>query len=537
MIEEGKIDCRIVYAYLFVGALLLTILLLDSITSIDIVLDKQERIIIIATVIGVFLGGLSSRVFLHNIGQHVFGKIGKLSFSLGGPSAIVFIVYFSLMYTLDVSDSPTFVMVGRISGAPFPEDIRTIEVKDGNNARLYGYFRRFEKDFTVRIEDKNLKVGCLTFVLVMEDDYKIIMVHPQTLRRLYRNIGQFLALVYREHNGNPKLLSIDENIHARISSQENYCTTVTSDHVSVKSSYMAFFIEQAYAQAESEISDENLVDALQSDDVLIRYEAQEILSTRQPEVIISIIEYISRDDITIDKRQYLAVGLIRIIEGMLQKGIEPREIREKLANEKNLKLFVDMLNHPDPILRYDALASLMRLRDPRIYPYLKEILESKEDDARKYNAALVLIETFPKFSEKIQLEISNSIKAGNYNSDLKVKELLPRIKRFIFISIDNGSQLQNSPIGWVYVGMNFGEMWEEKYFEWNDDSNVPKKGDVLTANGSVNLRADHIRYDWDIKQWVNADIVGLIRPGDEVEVTDVENVADGFYWVEIKRAD
>ena len=90
---------------------------------------------------------------------------------------------------------------------------------------------------------------------------------------------------------------------------------------------------------------------------------------------------------------------------------------------------------------------------------------------------------------------------------------------------------------WVYVGINFGDRWEERYFQWENDSGVPKEGDVMIATGSVNRREKYIEFDPKIGRWVNADVMGQVHPGEKVKVTAVKKVARGFYWAEISQVE
>ncbi len=89
--------------------------------------------------------------------------------------------------------------------------------------------------------------------------------------------------------------------------------------------------------------------------------------------------------------------------------------------------------------------------------------------------------------------------------------------------------------GWVYVGINFGKNWDEKYFDWTSDNDrLPRRDDELTATGSVNLRKDHIRFKKG-EGWVNAEVLDVIGPHTKVKVLETKTVADGFHWVKIKK--
>ena len=98
-------------------------------------------------------------------------------------------------------------------------------------------------------------------------------------------------------------------------------------------------------------------------------------------------------------------------------------------------------------------------------------------------------------------------------------------------------EAESDKIGWAYVGINFGQSWDEKYFDLDGDSDserLPKRGDRLIATGSVHLREDHIRYTQD-EGWVNSKSRGVVSRGDMVEVLDIKTIADGFHWVKVRK--
>ena len=96
-------------------------------------------------------------------------------------------------------------------------------------------------------------------------------------------------------------------------------------------------------------------------------------------------------------------------------------------------------------------------------------------------------------------------------------------------------QSESDEIGWTYVGINFGQGWDEKYFKWQENNeSLPQKDAILTATGSVHLRKDHVRYQKD-EGWVNSESIGIIHPHDKVKVLDIKTVADGFCWVKVRR--
>lgn len=98
-------------------------------------------------------------------------------------------------------------------------------------------------------------------------------------------------------------------------------------------------------------------------------------------------------------------------------------------------------------------------------------------------------------------------------------------------------QRKTAKTSWVYVGINFGDRWEERHFRWENDSGVPTKGDIMIATGSVNRREKYIEFNPKIGRWVNADVIGQVHPGEKVKVTAVKKVARGFYWAEISQVE
>ena len=304
------------------------------------------------------------------------------------------------------------------------------------------------------------------------------------------------------------------------------------NHITIMQVVLSF-AQAAHAEEETVYPDHLLLEYLESDDVLIRYEAQQLLAGRQPTVIASIIERLGKQDETSDKWQYLATGLNYVIEDMLKKGTKPEEIGSQLKNTEDLKPLIVMLDHSDPSLRYTALSNLMHLRDPRVYPYLKGILEGEHEHQKQYNAALVLAEIFPLLDNPERKEVLVAINENKYNF-----VPLRRFKESVSITNDGEFKPTNKLTGWVHLGITLNDDWAELYFDWqNKDSNLPEKGDILVARGTVHFRTDAIRYDLEKEQWIRSGLLGMIRPGDKVILISIENISQGFYWAEVERVD
>lgn len=82
--------------------------------------------------------------------------------------------------------------------------------------------------------------------------------------------------------------------------------------------------------------------------------------------------------------------------------------------------------------------------------------------------------------------------------------------------------------GWVYIGTNVGRHWDEKYFNWDGDSErLPEGGDILTSTGSVNLR---------VRLGRHAHIVGVICPEEKVKALGTtKTLRNTYHWVKVKR--
>ncbi len=73
---------------------------------------------------------------------------------------------------------------------------------------------------------------------------------------------------------------------------------------------------------------------------------------------------------------------------------------------------------------------------------------------------------------------------------------------------------------WVYVG-EFREAWVSSNFEVNA---MIAPGDTITASKYVNVRSDHLRLNPNSGRWENAPKLGVVRPGETVRISDVEDL-------------
>ena len=88
---------------------------------------------------------------------------------------------------------------------------------------------------------------------------------------------------------------------------------------------------------------------------------------------------------------------------------------------------------------------------------------------------------------------------------------------------------------WVYVG-KFDNVWVTRHF---DVQRMISGGESISAIDYVNVRNSLIKLGTDGKTWVNGEKIGLVRPGESVTVTRVENVSQpgrpAHIWARINR--
>lgn len=84
---------------------------------------------------------------------------------------------------------------------------------------------------------------------------------------------------------------------------------------------------------------------------------------------------------------------------------------------------------------------------------------------------------------------------------------------------------------WAFVGTYQNEAWTTSYF---DIQGLPEPGDILTATGEINRRADKPRFIDN--EWRMGEIEGSIEKGDKMQITEVDKVKHkgGYLVVWIK---
>ena len=503
-----------------IGFLLLVVFLFEGNSSIVSLPEHFQRMIISAA-IGLILGGLGSRAK---------GRVGQFTFV--GSAALVLGIYLVLWKT-SVPPSPETHRICRVTG--IPADIQMIQATAEDHEHLYGYLRRLDKEFKVRIEDNHLDSGCLRFEFEMEKDSQpgITKVTVQTLKNMEKAIDKdsMLHLEYSTQIENNREIPVLKNVHTGGTVSTQYCKVNRSELGGLSWLTRWFlnllgFVKQVHAQ-ETDISHEALVDFLGDNNSWLRYEAQRILSTRSPNVIPLILEELEARKDFPQEWKYVASGLVGVMSEMSNRDVRPEEIRAQFSSSE-VQILAKILLHPDSRTRYHAYINLIYLEDDRANTFLMDILRNPGlDQERKFYAARALANVYPTLDQTQQQQLRQEARKLRA-FDERALNLVDRLEQ--------QDPLVSGTVGWTYVGINFGDSadtWEERYFNWEGDQATPREGDVLTATGAVHVRSDHIKYDEQAETWVNAEVVGFVHPGDQIRVNAVRKIENGYYWVEI----
>lgn len=95
----------------------------------------------------------------------------------------------------------------------------------------------------------------------------------------------------------------------------------------------------------------------------------------------------------------------------------------------------------------------------------------------------------------------------------------------------------SNEIGYAYYGIQLNNgKWHERFFENKNQEKTarPKEGDIVVATGNVNIRSGYIEYKM-LRGWINKDIIGLIKPGDQLFAEEVKTIAGNFVWIKFRR--
>ena len=511
------------------GLLFIAIFIVETTSLIGPFAPEYQRLTM-ASGMGLIMCGLGSRAS---------GKWGSLY--IAGAAGVTATFYTLLWSTSEPSSEPA--MIVRVSG--FGQSFQTVSASVDSGEHLFGYFQQNIKEFIFKIEDTHLEEGCFLIEAIdLDSTIYRSRVHLGQLKFYHERIrasNQKVELNFLRSaspdDRNATLYYITEGEPFPISVAYDTGCRKFNESKDLHTSYSLPLVLQAHADSQDSPSVQLLIESIRSDDILRRYDAQRILSTRPPEVISLILNDLQNATISSEEQEFLDTSLVVVIGGMFQRGVNPNEIKKMFIEEKDLEPLVRTLMHRDYIYSFTAMSSLMHLGDDRVNELLLNILKEnrEEENNGKYYAAVVLSDGFPTLTDDNKRRLSEEI-STIVNLDERTQSLLNTIVNSAS-NLNESPQQQNvTPIGWVYIGINFDNQWIEKYFDWNNDSSLPAAGATMTANGSVHLRKDYIKFDSTTGRWVNSDVVGLVRRDDQVNVIRIENVAEGYYWAEIAPA-
>lgn len=437
-------------------------------------------------------------------------------------------------------------LVARIEGG-FHPGTKIVQVEAPSTEKLYTTWVKVGRSMRVRIERRHLKSGCITFVeFVPTDDGRdstdlvsyIPTAYFQNAFRAAKSAKTPADLALRYDNDTETLFA-DENRREPISFPS--CPVGFSDeaptdsrrHSAILPNLLDLIVGTAHAgdkQSTAAIySKSEALHDLNSKNALVRREARQSLVQSGPESVPQLLQVWQENP----RSQRLQLGVASVLSAMLDDKAAVRNVRAQLS-DRDVANLVNLIAHRDKATRRAALSAVLKLSDPRSVTPLLDILRASRQANGRYNAALVLNRTYGRFDNRLQRRIAREageLAAQQGPETRKLLEALPTKIAYRSAPVRRGSQLE----GWSYLGINYGSEWQEKHFSWTGNGEaLPRKGDILTTNGRVNLRENHIRFDRD-DGWVNAPVISVLRPKQQVEVTDVETVAAGYHWVKVRR--
>jgi hypothetical protein len=119
----------------------------------------------------------------------------------------------------------------------------------------------------------------------------------------------------------------------------------------------------------------------------------------------------------------------------------------------------------------------------------------------------------------------------------KFTELTIKSKETVKTEIIAKNIIKKEEFGYAYYGLkNEDESWDSRYFKKTDgkEAAFPQIGDVVVATMNVNARAGYIDYV-EGKGWINKKTVGAIKPGDKLNVVEINRILGSFIWIKFKR--
>ena len=223
------------------------------------------------------------------------------------------------------------------------------------------------------------------------------------------------------------------------------------------------------------------------------------------------------------------LGLIYQAKNELPKAIETLEKAKAIRDNQHLS--------DNTILNSLGWTYLMSGDLKRAEVSLKEAYEKKSENkasnARLLNnlGSLYLQKGETNESRKY---LAESISAYPENS-ANAKNLLKLVDEYE----QRQNQTQTPGELWTVFGteQKKGGKWAYRHFSIENDTQTraPQKGDIVTAKENVYVRTKYPVWDNDQREYVYPPIVGYIKPGDRLQVTETQdakaiNPRDKAYW-------
>lgn len=453
------------------------------------------------------------------------------SWSVAGAGAMAVVLYLLLLnIPIDASGPAKEAMIARIEGG-FDEKTRAVQVEGPSNEKLYTAWPRVNSTLKVRIEKDHITSGCISFVTVVPSGTKEFE-HPTYIpagffkgkfARMTPGAPEHLALSY---DSGTKTLFADENHKSAISFPRcpiglDRGPAAGAAAGAKKRPWVDWLLSWAADAGQVAESPEELIGLLISDSALVRREARQLLANAGAAAVRPLMTELAKHPNT----YRIQLGTVVALSGMLKSEAMAAKIRSALS-QTDISMLVPLVANEDKTLMLWATEALTKLNDSRADEGLVAIIENTGHSNSMPTVAQILSVSENQKSPEVITRLSATLETQTPETQSIIVSILEQAGR--------ATASASVASGWAYVGINYGDGWDRKLFSWPDDnSGSPNVGDVLTALGSINLRADHIRFVQDTG-WVNAPSLGVIRKGDQVRVVSKTVVASGFHWVSVQ---
>ena len=195
-----------------------------------------------------------------------------------------------------------------------------------------------------------------------------------------------------------------------------------------------------------------------------------------------------------------------------------------------LGLFLTAIGVTSYYQAVDLLSNSKVVTDSLISSVSPKIEKSAEYELKKQIATQIIrnVAVLDEQLANIRADAEQRINKITEDFNSKLKTISKKIQQDI---APFEIELYKVRSGYAFYGIRINGSWDSRYFKIVGDAPAepPKVGDTLEALSNVNIRKDYITFG--ITGWTNAPTLGVIKPGDILDVLEAKRVVSGYYWI------